>query len=225
MRWLTLLALLTLIPLAAWSAEEPSSAIAAFNAAMGGQDAVAKKKAVQGLVAKDAGSDDVVLPLLIQALGDRQVGDQALTALRSRTGLQAPTNKRVGGPGYPGYPADDSAGSWSAWLAARTKALEQEKLLKAMKDNDKPKEQPKKGDEQPAGETIVVKPKPTQSDPDLGSMDRVILKTGGALLCYVLSKRTDADGNLISVRIAHPDGGGEEVLQADLIARLEEDVK
>ena len=208
-----------------WAAD--SSSVAAFNTAMGGQDFQAKKQAMQAL----AGDDSVVLPLLVQALNDRQVGEFALQVLRSRTGLAAPTNKRVGGPGYPGYPQDDSSSSWSGWLSDRTKAVEQEKLLKELKekadkkpdettakpvDPNAPVDDPANPDKQPKAPVI---------DTDLGTIDRVILKSGGALMCYVLSKRTDADGNLISIRVAHPDGGGEEVLQADLIARLEEDVK
>lgn len=225
MRVLRLIALLILISAGSWAEERPSAAVAAFAAAMGGQDATAKKEALQALISADAGSDDVILPLLVQALADRQVGDLAVAALRARTGLQAPSNKRVGGPGYPGYPKDDSASSWSGWLNERSKAKEQEKLLKALKDKDK---KPEDTGEQPTSEepAVPVAPqRPPVVDADLGSIDRVILKTGGALLCYVLSKRTDTDGNLISIRIAHPDGGGEEVLQADLIARLEEDVK
>ena len=225
MRMLLILALLTLISAGSWAEGQPSGAVAAFAAAMGGQDATAKKEALQALISADAGSDEVILSLLVQALGDRQLGDQAIAALRARTGLQAPANKRVGGPGYPGYPKDDSASSWSGWLSERNKVKEQEKLLKALKDKDKKPEvtggQPTR--DEPA--TPTTKTRPPVVDADLGSIDRVILKTGGALLCYVLSKRTDADGNLISIRIAHPDGGGEEVLQADLIARLEEDVK
>lgn len=225
MRVLQLLALLFLISAGSWAAERPSAAVESFAAAMGGQDATVKKEALQALISPDAGSDDVILPLLVQALADRQVGDLAITALRARTGLQAPSNKRLGGPGYPGYPKDDSPSSWSGWLSERNKAKEQEKLLKALKDKDKKPEDT--GDrpttDEPPGP--IVPSRTPVVDADLGSIDRVILKTGGALLCYVLSKRTDVDGNLISIRIAHPDGGGEEVLQADLIARLEEDVK
>jgi len=205
-----------------WAADAPSPTIAAFTTAMGGQDMQAKKKAMQALV----GEDDVILPILVSALGDRQVGEFALESLRARTGLTPPTNKRVGGPGYPGYPKDDSASSWSGWLAERTKAVEQEKLLEELKNKDDKKPEAKTGQTTSTEETATTStPKTTVPDADLGTIDRVILKTGGALRCYILSKRTDADGNIISIRIAHPDGGGEEVLQADLIARLEEDVK
>jgi hypothetical protein len=229
MRRLLIPALLTLLSVGAWAAE--NSAISDFKTAMQGQDATAKKTAVKALANPSAGSDADVLPLLVQALSDRQVSDQALEALRARTGLQPPTNKRLGGPGYPGYPKDDSSGSWSAWLDERKKAKEQEELLKALKDKEtgdkgKGKDGKAPGDapitDDPSG---VAKPAPTVVDTDLGTLDRVILKTGGALLCYVLNKRLDADGNLISVRIAHPDGGGEEVLQAEFISRIEEDVK
>jgi hypothetical protein len=44
-------------------------------------------------------------------------------------------------------------------------------------------------------------------------------------VCYVIFKRTDPDGVLQSVRIIHLDGGGEETLTADLIARIEESAR
>jgi hypothetical protein len=45
------------------------------------------------------------------------------------------------------------------------------------------------------------------------------------LVGYIVNKRTDQDGNLISVRVVHRDQGGEETLSADLIARIDEDVE
>ncbi len=77
------------------------------------------------------------------------------------------------------------------------------------------------------GTDVVVKPKREPGPPpeDLGKLDRIIFKNGSNLLCYILTRRTDADGNLLSVRIVHPDGSGEETLAAAMIARIEEDVK
>ena len=57
------------------------------------------------------------------------------------------------------------------------------------------------------------------------NFDRITFKTGGSLLCYVLGKRLDVDGGMVSVRIMHTDQGGEETLAADLIARIEEEIK
>jgi hypothetical protein len=223
-----LLCVLLLSGLACLGAES-SDALAEFSQAMSGQDATAKKAALQRLGDKSVAPDDVVLPLLIQALGDRQVSDVALSVLQARTGLQPPSNKRLGGPGYPGYPKDDSQASWSGWLSERNKALEQERLLKELKEKEKKPSPPPSGNEaSPAeGEVPVVEARPEAPtvDPDLGTLDRVIFKTGAALRCYVLNKRLDADGNLVSIRIVHPEGGGEEVLQAELISRIEEDVK
>ena len=62
-------------------------------------------------------------------------------------------------------------------------------------------------------------------DPEFGGLDRITFKTGGSLLCYVLGKRLDVDGGLVSVRLMHIDQGGEETLAAELIARIEEDIK
>lgn len=70
-----------------------------------------------------------------------------------------------------------------------------------------------------------VKRVPGPPPEDLGKLDRVIFKNGSNLVCYILTRRTDADGNLLSVRIVHPDGSGEETLAAAMIARIEEDVK
>jgi len=44
-------------------------------------------------------------------------------------------------------------------------------------------------------------------------------------VCFILSKRMTADGVLQSVRIVHQNNGGEETLAAELIARIDEDVR
>ncbi len=53
----------------------------------------------------------------------------------------------------------------------------------------------------------------------------MVFKNGSNLICYILTRRTDADGNLISLRIVHPDGSGEETLDAAMVSRIEEDVR
>jgi hypothetical protein len=239
-----------------------SDAIEDFKKAMTTDDSTAKRAAVQALAS--GGKDDEVLPLLVQAVGDRQAGEAAIAALRARTGLR-PASKR-GQSHYPNYPSGDTPGDWSTWLGERTrekdqeaKVKEAEKLAKeAKKTADKAKKDAegktedgktadgktedgktqdgegkepadkKDGDKKDGAEGEAEAPKKRVNLPppeDLGKLDRIIFKNGSSLICYILTRRTDADGNLVTVRIIHPDGAGEEILQADLIARIEEDVK
>ena len=254
MRPLRLLVLAPLLVASLLAAADP--ALAAFDRAMAGQDQAEKKSAIAALANRSVGTDDVVLPLLVRAVADRQAHDAAVAALRARTGLQpAPTR---GAGGYPAYPADDTAAAWNGWLAARTAArAAEEKLKETAKAAEEAKQTAAeaeakaeaKGDE-PAGEasaaaagdeaavaapgegdasaTAVTADKPKAEpgrDPEFGGLDRITFKTGGSLLCYVLGKRLDVDGGLVSVRLMHTDQGGEETLAAELIARIEEDIK
>ncbi len=219
--------------LAAGLSAAENAAVAAYKKAMASEDYPAKKAAIGGLAGKAAGEDDEIIPLLINALGDRQAGKIAIEALRARTGL-TPTAGKTGGTGYPDYPANDSAGAWSAWLTARKAArAQEEKLKKLTKDAEDKEKKDKEKDKGADGETPVdeagttaaaSEPDPTPPS-DLGRIDRVTFRTGGSLRCYIMSKHTDPDGNLVSIRDVHPDGGGEETLAADLVARVEEDVE
>lgn len=227
-----------LLACAAWCAA--ADPVQELQAALAGSDYVAKKRAIAAVADKSIGDDDTVLPLLVQALSDRQAFDPAVGALRTRTGLQP--NARKGAGGYPGYPETDTAEAWNAWITARTKQREQDaKIAEAAKQAEQAKEQATKaakgegeateGGTAAAGATpgtaAPSKPSkpPTHSADELGIVDRVIFRNGGSLLCFVIAKRTDPDGRLLSVRIVHQDEGGEEVLDADLIARIEEDVR
>ncbi len=241
--------LLTALAFAAALHAADDAAAAQYRAAFQGSDLTAKKEALQALTASSA-SDDVVLPLLVQAVGDRQAQDAAISALRARTKL-APSSHRGTG-GYPGYPTGDAPEAWQAWITARTTARQQdEKLKEALKlaEDAKLAAEKKPGkDGKPAAPGDPADPATTGTDadpaapvdgadsnaqqkpakidrPDLGRLDRVVFKSGGFLLCYIISKRTDADGALISVRVMHPDEGGEETLTAELVARIEEDIQ
>ena len=240
------LRLLALVPLLAWSvlsAADP--ALAAFESAMAGQDQAAKKSAIAALANKSVGTDDQVLPMLVRAIADRQAHDAAIAAMRTRTGMQPAAGRGAGG--YPAYPADDSGGAWSGWIAARSAArAAEEKLKETAKAVDEAKKKTALADARAAGKTdeatngqealnpaegadaIAVAEVPTAEpgrDPEFGGLDRITFKTGGSLLCYVLGKRLDVDGGMVSVRIMHTDQGGEETLAADLIARIEEEIK
>ncbi len=224
---------------------------AKFNNAFTKGEASDKKEALRLAQSLPKGQDDTAYELLIRAVNDRQVHDEAVMALRARTGMQPTLLNR--GSGYPGYPASDDGSEWSNWLAARkrdqetqNKIKEQEEKLKAIEDEknkekenegkvadgDKPTDdsgKPVDGTDKPAdGETEapIVKAPPTYEPPsDLGRLDRIIFKSGGSLVCYILSKRSNADGVLQSVRIVHPKNGGEEILAAELIARIDEDIR
>jgi hypothetical protein len=235
------------------AADQGKDPLAIFNKALGSGDSTEKREALRGLAGLGKDKDDEVLAALVKAVGDRQTHDDAVMALRSRIGLEPTINNR--GTGYPGYPNSDEPSDWSSWLAQRTKDKEQQKKLaenakklkeleekeKAKKDGKEPKEgsEPKDGSKDGKGEGQAAqgdkpaveggeKPKASiavEAPTDLGKPDRIIFKNGGSLVCYILSKRTDSSGVLQSVRLVHVDGGGEETIAADLIARIEEDIR
>ena len=218
-----------------------------FNEAFTKGEASDKKDAVRQAQSLGKDQDDLAFELLVKGVNDRQVHDEAVMALRARTGLQPTLLNR--GSGYPGYPASDDASEWNNWLAARkkdketqAKIAEGEKKLKEMEEAEKNKGDPKNA-KPPAGNGDPAKdpadPTTASTDPgsdkpaqpayeppsDLGRLDRIVFKTGGSLVCYILSKRMNADGVLQSVRIVHQNDGGEETLAAELIARIDEDVR
>lgn len=223
------------------SAADANDVKAQFDQAFTKGEASDKKEALRAAQSLGKDQDDLAYELLVKAVNDRQVHDEAVMALRARTGLQPTLLNR--GSGYPGYPASDDASEWNNWLASRKKdketqkkIAEQDKKLKEMEEAEKSGKDGK-GDKPATGETKPDDPataagegdKPAQPayEPpsDLGRLDRIVFKTGGSLVCYVLSKRVNADGVLQSVRIVHQNNGGEEILSADLIARIDEDIR
>ena len=220
-------------------AADDSEAKAKFDQAFTKGESTDKKEALRAAQSLGKDQDDLAFELLIRGVSDRQVHDEAVMALRARTGLQPTLMNR--GNGYPGYPASDDASEWNNWLGQRKKekdalkkTAENTAKLKALEEAEKKKAEAKDGK---PGETPVVeggkpaegdKPvaKPVHEQPsDLGMLDRIVFKSGGSLVCYVLSKRTNADGVLVSVRVVHQNNGGEEILAADLIARIDEDIR
>jgi len=231
----------------------PSQAVQDFQAAMNGNDSDAKRDAIKALVSSSAGDDDTVLPLLVQAVSDRQGHDAAVTALRDRTGLVP--SPYAGQSRYPGYASGDNPADWNAWLADRTQDMANRAKIaaaeKAAKDAEKTANKALKtadaahakatdaakaagatGDATAASTTSADAPgtatttadaadEKKQVPDDLGALNRVVFKNGSSLACYILTRRTDADGNLLTLRVVHPDGSGEETLDASLIARVE----
>ncbi len=203
-----------------------------------------KKEALRAAQALGKDQDDLAFELLIRGVNDRQVHDEAVMSLRARTGLQPTLLNR--GNGYPGYPASDDASEWNNWLGARKKDQETQKKIAdgekkikeleevekkkaaegkdGVKPGDAPAAAPAGGDKPADGDKPVAKPV-YEPPSDLGKLDRIVFKTGGSLVCYVLSKRMNADGLLQSVRVVHQNNGGEETLAADLIARIDEDIR
>lgn len=268
MRTLLLLLLSTCVGVAI-----AADAASDFKQAMSGNDANDKKKAIASLASSGL-DDEVVLPLLISAVGDRQAGRYAIPALRQRTGL-TPSARRGENSGYPGYPATDDASGWQSWLSDRKKAAsEQEKLEEALATAEEAKEKAEEaitavtavdldGDgtiseaEQKAsaeadadGDGILSEEEQaaaaaalaaaTSADPEAelpehlqpepatskyGKLDRLFFTDGSILRCYVVTKRTDLEGKLTSVKIIHKDGGGEEIIDAAVLARIEEDIQ
>jgi hypothetical protein len=229
------------------SAADASEVKTRFEEAFTKGEAADKKEALRLAQSLSKDQDDLAYELLVRGVNDRQVHDEAVMALRARTGLQPTLLNR--GNGYPGYPASDDASEWNNWLAQRKKdketqkkIAEQEQKLKEMEaaekegkgkdgkgaSGDKPAGDKPVDGEKPADPTIAAdeNEKPAYEPPsDLGRLDRIVFKTGGSLVCYVLSKRVNADGVLQSVRIVHQNNGGEEILSADLIARIDEDIR
>lgn len=201
--------------------------IAKFQAAMGTQDWAAKKKAISGLLSLPKEQDDQVLVMLIGAVDDRQASEPAIAALRSRTGL-TPSPKRGTG-GYPAYPAEDTAAAWNAWMAARKADLDSKKADKELRARIKDIEKEIAPETAAGTETSPVSENPNPvnmpAPEDLGGLDRIVFTNGSTLLGYVVSKRTDVDGKLVSVRVVHRDGAGEESITAELISRVDEDIQ
>lgn len=209
--------------LAATSVAADNPAVANFTKAMAGDDAYVKRAAIQALTDKSI-DDDTALTLLVQAASDRQGGAVAIQALQNRTGLRPPTGH--GGSRYPGYPSTNDAAGWQAWLADRAKDEDLKKKL-AKLDAPKPAANAK-----PTGEAAPTTEAPAAAEPapriptdDLGKLDRIVYKSGRSLIAFVRSKRLDADGNLMSVRVVHQGGAGEEVIDYSTIARIEEDIE
>ena len=195
----------------------PAPQVAALQAALATDNATAKKEAIRALSDKSVGKDEEVLAMLVGAISDRQAGEAAVSALSSRMGKTP-----VGGSYRTGI---DTAKIQAAWQKAYDdwkKAQDIKKLEKKVEKNtDKIKGVATVVEVKPSGEKAV----PTAPAEDLGKMDRVNFVAGGSLLCFVMSKRTDVDGKLVSVRVVHPDGAGEETIAAELISRIDEDIK
>lgn len=223
-----------------------SDVVSTFNTAMGGDDFQAKRNAIQAVAGMPKDQEEQCLELLIRAVSDRQGSETALAALRSRTGLQRPVGRMMQGSGYPNYPLTDDAAGWGLWLSGWKKDHDEKKKLadveKKAKDLEKKtkeleKKEKDKKDGKDGGETTKEgdgdksetktgdKPATPIVEGEKGPRCRIHFKNGGSKVYYMLAKRTDADGNLLSVRVAYMDGGGTEVLTADAIARLDEDVK
>lgn len=195
----------------------PAPQVAALQAALATDNATAKKDAIRALSDKSVGKDEEVLTMLVGAISDRQAGEAAVSALSSRMGKTP-----VGGSYRTGIDTAKIQAAWQKAYEDWKKAQDIKKLEKKVEKNaDKIKAVATVVEVKPSGEKAV----PTAPAEDLGKMDRVNFVAGGSLLCFVMSKRTDADGKLVSVRVVHPDGAGEETIAAELISRIDEDIK
>ncbi|MFW5845084.1 MAG: hypothetical protein ACOCXJ_02550 [Planctomycetota bacterium] len=225
------------------SAADQDAVLERYRRVMAGSDYQAKREAVTSLAALP--DDDRAYPALIQALGDRQAKEAAIRALRQRSGLQ-PARSRGGNTGYPGYPAADTPSAWSTWNQARrqeqqTQAAVEEARSLALAAQAEAKET---GAEDPAGDADDQaeadagpsgddeaqedgRPPPRSSVPAerLGPPDRIFFKDGSILIGHVTVQRRDLTGQLTSVHVVHTGGGGEEDIDAELISRIEEDIR
>jgi hypothetical protein len=110
MRGSVLLPLLFGCAAAAAAAIDP---VTEFRQAFPGDQSQAKRQAIDHLAASQL-PDEVVLPLLVAAVDDRQAHQDAVDALRRRTGLQP--SPYLGQSHYPSYPPSDHPLSWQYWL-------------------------------------------------------------------------------------------------------------
>lgn len=238
------LAVVLFLPIAAGAASAPTTTPAppppelqTLQEALASDDADAKRSALRALASKSVGEDDLVLPVMVQAVGDRQARDAAIQALRARTGLQP--SPYVGQSHYPNYPSGDKPSDWQQWLSERHKEVEEKaKLKEAVKLAEEAKKTAKEAKKEaadgkdadpekvkPEATAKAVEPSPRKPLPeDLGQLHRVVFKNGSSLICYILARRADVDGTLLSLRVVHPDGAGEETLDAGMISRVEDDV-
>ena len=205
-------------------------AVEAFNKAFAGDDSSAKKAAAAALGAKSTGDDSDILPLLMAKVDDRQASEFVMNALRARTGLPtAPVGESS--VDRPKRPTD-----WRGWYVKwqeeqKTKAelakaeAERAKLTEKVAELDPAKVV---GDAAaataatPGSDAAPVTEATKIAPDDLGKPVRILFVNGGSMRAYIQSRRMDADGNLVSVRIVH-DNGGEETLAAELIARIDEE--
>ena len=104
------------------AANDPAAqaALIAFDKAMLGQDFDEKRLAIRALSDPSVGNDDDVLPRLVAAVEDRQASDDAIRALRRRTGLKP--SVYYGQSHYPEYPWSDDPQAWQDWLNDRAHA-------------------------------------------------------------------------------------------------------
>ncbi|MFW5699160.1 MAG: hypothetical protein ACOCYN_04820 [Planctomycetota bacterium] len=229
-------------------AADHSDIAAQLSAALADTDAQAKQRAIARV--RSIPDKEVAFPLLIRAAGDRQARSVALKALAGLAGVSPrsrPDTHGNVGPGYPGHPKQNTAAGWQSWfsqwkkeqdekerLAELQKQLEEaaakeEEKAKAeaegeVADADADAENDDADGEQLAEEAEPVARPPSPEDRH-GKLDRIILKRGGIRMGYIVTKRQDLQGNITSIVLAHRDGGGREVLDMALIARIEEDIR
>ena len=217
------IAVLLTLGVVGFAAEDAAKAIQELKTALAGNDAQAKRAALKKLSSRSLGQDSVIVPLLVGAINDRQAGEAAIAAAVSRVGKAPPKD------GIPraGFPPEKNQAAWASWLADFQAKQKIKDLEKTVADGEKKKDLEVPATDvkaeakpvEPSAETVAVTP-----PQDLGKADRLIFKSGGSLVCFIQSRRVDGDGKLLSMRIVHLDGGGEETLSADLISRVEEDI-
>ena len=194
-------------------AEDSFPEVVRVQLALKGDDATEKRTALRALAGSHVGTDEQVIPLLIDAIGDRQGGESAVRALISRTG-QTPLS------GEWKNNARKTRSAWNIWfekwkIGQRIKDLEKKLHVRAQVEKNEPDLTVKK---QPSGSAVRA---PEVSN-DLGKLYRIIFKSGGSFKCFIKAQIVNHDGTLNSVRIVHTEGPGEETIDATLITRIDD---
>ena len=216
--FILLMMLISLMSVNLAQAQEPSPEVNRVRLALTGDDANEKKSALRAIAEPDIGPDDQVIPLLILAIDDRQGGESAVNALILRTG-QTP----VSGEWKNNMRTTRLA--WINWFqkwkqGQRIKNMENspETEKETQVEKNKPIQTPVKQD---AAVNRIV----TISKDDMGKFNRILFKSGGSIVCVIKEITVDGDGTLLSVRIVHADGMGEETIDAILIRQIDDVAK
>jgi len=225
MRWIACL----LLTCSTWLGAADSSALADFQQALNSEDYQAKKSSLSKLP-----RDDSIIPALLGALGDRQIGERALDKLKSvASGLlgapPSPSGRRLTG---------ELIGEWRQWhsayqtnkqaLAEAAKLEEQLQKLQEQQDgSDDPATAVSDGTTTGAGtggeeKTSYMQP---ETDLDLGKLDRIFFNDGSIMSCYIMLKRRDLNGNLTSIKVMHKNHAGTQTIESRLISHIDEDYR
>ncbi len=236
------------------AAADHSDIAAQLSAALADTDAQAKQQAIARVRSiSDKEVAFPLLIRAARDRQARSAALSALAGLAGVSPRGRPDTRGNVGPGYPGHPKQNTAAGWQSWFSQwKQEQDEKERLAELQKklEEAKAKEEAAAADAEDAddasdadeqdgevttdeetdddtelAEAEEAAPSPPKPENRHGKLDRIILKRGGIRMGYIVTKRQDLQGNITSIVLAHRGGGGREVLDMALIARIEEDIR